>query len=597
MIRPVETKAQRIRRKFGASPIVLSPSINGVNGRRHANGRARRTRTVGDALTNRLNRQFRANWTNCFAATLREINSLPVTTVVERSEDFAKAMFENAKERAAYSLLTWANYKQHGLKLYRQLVLDACEPFTPAPAVDATFVWLYLDSEKQSDELRWSLRSVFANYNGQASPIIFGDRPSWYCGPHVPMSRVGPQPRRRYRDTLNKLHAACTSPLVPDTFVWMMDDTYLLKRVSMRDLSVNRYQGSIPPRPWGNREWRGLQAETYSVLRADGLPLVDYCTHLPKVVEKEKFLEMWERFGLASRVLQWELLYGSCFYENYRPLGKGSKFFGLIRDRSSVAKLRTLTIANNGTRGWSERLRGELWNRFPVQSAVEKSPEVVPNWKTARIQNRRYNYEIRDGYRCRAENNRGISVPDNAQRNVYQFAASIPDVQSVIDWGTGSGAKLVELFADRQTIGVDVAEKVAAARARFPKHNWRVLPSEIDCDLLIVADVIEHLADPIELIKVIDAGRWRHCVISTPERDLARSVNDLGPPKNPRHVREWNTGEFVRFIRKQQLGKIESVRVLGEYNLVVHLLRLDSLPQQPPTDAGDDYCNAGPNAE
>lgn len=561
-----ETKAQRLARKFGRSP-KPNQFANGAPPIIERRRTATKTQSSpAKSLRQRLQRQFHANCTLCFGSVLARMEKLEPQQIIEQSEDLAKSVYENAKERHIGALLAWANYRANGLRLYQQLVLDAAEPFKPAPSVDAMFVWLYYDAERQSDELRWSIRSVLANYNGNASVILFGDKPGWYSGPHVPIPRVGPQHRRRYRDTLNKLYAACTSPLVPDTFVWMMDDTYFLRKVSMRDLSVNRYQNVIPPKPWGNREWRGMQQDSYKAIREAGLQPVDYCTHLPKVVEKQKFLEIWERFGLAKRVLQWELLYGACFYENYRPV---DGFFGLIRNVGATDKIRHCTVVNNGRRGWSERLRAELWNRFPVQSQFEIASAAFPKVSSAP----RYNFEIRKGYRCRAENNVGIAVPDNAQRNVYQYAATIPNVSTVIDWGTGSGAKLVEFFPDKNAIGVDVPEKVTAAKSRFPAGDWRILPTEIDCDLLIVADVIEHLADPLSLVATIKAGKWKHCVISTPERDLARGVNDLGPPKNPRHVREWNTGEFVRFIRKQNIGQIDSVRVLGEYNLVIHLTK------------------------
>ena len=164
-------------------------------------------------------------------------------------------------------------------------------------------------------------------------------------------------------------------------------------------------------------------------------------------------------------------------------------------------------------------------------------------------------------------------MPDDAQRNVYTYAASIADVRSIVDLGTGSGAKLIEFFGAKKTLGLDVAEKIALAKQRFPDRQWELPTHPIECDLLICADVIEHLADPLELIETINAGRWRHCVISTPERDLARGVNDLGPPKNPRHVREWNTGEFVRFLRAKVTATVESVQIMGAYNLTVQLSR------------------------
>jgi hypothetical protein len=37
-------------------------------------------------------------------------------------------------------------------------------------------------------------------------------------------------------------------------------------------------------------------------------------------------------------------------------------------------------------------------------------------------------------------------------------------------------------------------------------------------------------------------------VLSTPERDLVRGAEDMGPPLNPAHVREWNLAELERLL-------------------------------------------------
>jgi 2-polyprenyl-3-methyl-5-hydroxy-6-metoxy-1,4-benzoquinol methylase len=58
--------------------------------------------------------------------------------------------------------------------------------------------------------------------------------------------------------------------------------------------------------------------------------------------------------------------------------------------------------------------------------------------------------------------------------------------------------------------------------------------------------VIEHLVDPLKLLAHLKALLERASValLSTPERDLTRGVEDMGPPLNPSHAREWNTAEL-----------------------------------------------------
>jgi len=237
------------------------------------------------------------------------------------------------------------------------------------------FLYVYW-SGAQGDELRWSMRSVHRHFVG-AEPrvIVIGDRAPYYTGPFLRRTRVGPCERRSYRDVLNKIHAACRSDHVDDTFVWMMDDIYFLKDITLEDLSRHYRGGKLPARyKAGSGGWVGLKADTFRVIKARGLPLVDYCTHLPHVLEKEKWLWLWRRYDLGRRVLQWELLYGAEFFREHCPVR-------LIRTR--VTKTGAVfdahgKIGNNSNHGWSPNLLDELRRRFPVASPWE-TPWETPD--------------------------------------------------------------------------------------------------------------------------------------------------------------------------------------------------------------------------
>jgi hypothetical protein len=40
-------------------------------------------------------------------------------------------------------------------------------------------------------------------------------------------------------------------------------------------------------------------------------------------------------------------------------------------------------------------------------------------------------------------------------------------------------------------------------------------------------------------------------VLSTPERDLRRGRDHMGPPDNSSHVREWNAAEFSAYLQSR----------------------------------------------
>lgn len=196
------------------------------------------------------------------------------------------------------------------------------------------------------------------------------------------------------------------------------------------------------------------------------------------------------------------------------------------------------------------------------------------------------NYCLPPGYQSRQACNANLTTTDRAQLAVYQFARQIADadqaVQSVLDWGCGSGAKLVQLFGHLDTWGVDVDYRLPVLTARYPTRRWAVCPVPVIADMVLCVDVIEHVDDPTALLQTFAVGTWRHLIISTPERELvaqrkyrdakSRQRQKTGPPCNRWHAREWTSTEFSAFLL-QQLGIRPQIQILGRWNLVAHVRR------------------------
>lgn len=146
---------------------------------------------------------------------------------------------------------------------------------------------------------------------------------------------------------------------------------------------------------------------------------------------------------------------------------------------------------------------------------------------------------------------------DEWQREVYLFARDIfirQGYSSVCDLGCGSGYKLVTYFNGARTIGIDLPPTCTYLRSNYPQREWREfdlkwLPAE-PIDMVIAADVIEHLRDPDEFLNYIGLLTPKLIVLSTPDRNLMGKRSHNGPPTNPAHVREWSFWEFHAYIEK-----------------------------------------------
>jgi len=170
------------------------------------------------------------------------------------------------------------------------------------------------------------------------------------------------------------------------------------------------------------------------------------------------------------------------------------------------------------------------------------------------------NYFIHDGYRHRAESAYFDDTvnTDSWQREVYRFAREVFDAENltnVCDVGCGSAFKLLRYFNDCATIGFDVAPTCQWLRKKYPGHSWIDLdfakPPALQSDLVITADVIEHVQCPDDLLSFVQALRPQYVVFSTPDRNLLNAGTHDGPPLNPAHVREWNYAEFQAYIKSR----------------------------------------------
>lgn len=150
------------------------------------------------------------------------------------------------------------------------------------------------------------------------------------------------------------------------------------------------------------------------------------------------------------------------------------------------------------------------------------------------------------------------------QDPVYRWAARLVrgGRGRVIDIGCGSGVKLVRHVAPhtQHWLGVDQSSAIDLAESAYPSGHWRRADlslsstwrelAEQPADLVICADVIEHLEDPFELLERLRSllAPGGVLLLSTPDRGRLERVSRTGPPRNPRHIREWTADELELLV-------------------------------------------------
>ncbi len=150
------------------------------------------------------------------------------------------------------------------------------------------------------------------------------------------------------------------------------------------------------------------------------------------------------------------------------------------------------------------------------------------------------------------------------QPDVYEAAAALArrtGATHIIDIGCGAAGKLLALAPEFELIGVDFGDNLEHCRRTHPQHTWLrwdielEAPPELSPELLgraviVCADVIEHLVDPTGLLVGLRrlGEHAQMTIISTPDRERVRGLDDPGPPQNAAHVREWSLRELVELL-------------------------------------------------
>lgn len=154
-----------------------------------------------------------------------------------------------------------------------------------------------------------------------------------------------------------------------------------------------------------------------------------------------------------------------------------------------------------------------------------------------------------------------IAAAGKYQYHVYRWARALAlrhGLRAVVDVGCGTCAKLDAHLAGvcPSTAGIDQASALRIAREQGT--TARLIEADLErpalspwraFDLVVCADVLEHLLDPdptLDMIRSL-AHPGTFVLFSTPDRERERGRACNASPK-AEHVREWSAPEFARFL-------------------------------------------------
>jgi hypothetical protein len=148
--------------------------------------------------------------------------------------------------------------------------------------------FVYICKDGDNEELRYSIRSVVKNCNVDSLWII-GGKPDWYVGQYAPVN----QKYSKYKNAFNNFKAICNTSDIPDDFVLMNDDFFIIKPI---DTIVSYYSGTLENKidayetVLGRSSYINRLKTTHDKLLQMGIdnPL-NYEIHVPMKRSKEKF--------------------------------------------------------------------------------------------------------------------------------------------------------------------------------------------------------------------------------------------------------------------------------------------------------------------
>lgn len=230
-------------------------------------------------------------------------------------------------------------------------------------------------SKWDNKELRYSLRSL-SNFRNLGKVYIVGYLPDWVKNViHIPAT--DPHLSNKDANLINKLILASHDKNISQEFLNFSDDQVLLRECSYEDFKIPYYDNSLKQFKPDEKlsRWRTRLKNTIRVLEEKGLPSNCYESHIPTLLDKDKFIYAVFQYNYPEgQGMCGNTLYFNTIGSNSRslPSNYGVKIEQTILDIEVLRRLPdSLLHLNYADVAENEILFGYLHERFPIASIYE----------------------------------------------------------------------------------------------------------------------------------------------------------------------------------------------------------------------------------
>lgn len=181
-----------------------------------------------------------------------------------------------------------------------------------------------LKPQEVNSDLKYSLRSV-AKFCTFRNIWLVGYKPTWTTNVNYIQTL---QNKGKYKNSIINYLAACNCPDISDNFVLMNDDFFAIDTISNWEVDTNLYLGTLEDEIEHYKDKENKSKWQYAFSHAVDLldklncnNHLNFETHLPIIINKQKFIEMMElsvikEFCETSHVLHKRSIYKNLYFDN-----------------------------------------------------------------------------------------------------------------------------------------------------------------------------------------------------------------------------------------------------------------------------------------
>lgn len=144
-------------------------------------------------------------------------------------------------------------------------------------------------------ELRYLLRSIETNLLDIENIYIIGQQPKWIKNV-ISIPFGDPNKYNKDANIIRKIIEVCKYKDLSENFIRVSDDYLFLKPILSKDI-IPYHRGDLKNYNFENKNrWRWRLENTFKILQNEGKPTYNYESHLPMVVNKKKWGEVFDKY-------------------------------------------------------------------------------------------------------------------------------------------------------------------------------------------------------------------------------------------------------------------------------------------------------------